>query len=77
MGGSSTQRRLEEGPVPADPGNGPACPVAEDANITDGLIADLALANMHKLVQAGNPFALAGRQVSRAQPRTTCGAAGC
>ena len=31
----------------------------EDANITDGRIADLALANMAKLIAAPNPFALA------------------
>ena len=67
----SNRRRTEEAPQPADPGNGPACPLAEDANITDGRIADLALANMAKLVlqqqqqqaqgngSGANPFVLA------------------
>ena len=52
-------RRLEEAPGPSDPGNGPACPVPEHYNITDGRIADLALTNLGILAKSPNPFVLA------------------
>jgi iduronate 2-sulfatase len=52
------RRRLDEAIV-SDPGNGPACPVPRDHNITDAQIADLALENLAIVARAPNPFVLA------------------
>ena len=54
----SARRKLDED-IPSDPANGPACPMPQDANITDALIADLALYNLGILAKAPNPFVLA------------------
>ena len=55
------RRRAEEGgaPTPADQAWGPACPMPDDANLTDTNSADVALADLAALTKSPNPFVMA------------------